>query len=188
LIRHAGPGVGQAMAAAVIGGTAAVIGGGKFANGAISGAWVNLFNDQGRREEMVNPLVDLWRGLRFRIGGYVVDDPHSVGLKQLPQLLADEARSVPFKTLEAIESQAESMCTSGCVGKSYVYGEVSSLATQGGFHLSERGTTQRFPALGGLFRLAARLTGPLFTMRTIVQFPDTIEACRQQCLISSRGE
>lgn len=34
------------MAAAALGGTVSVIGGGKFANGAIAAAWVNLFNDQ----------------------------------------------------------------------------------------------------------------------------------------------
>jgi len=37
------------MAAATLGGTVSVIGGGKFANGAIASAWVSMFNDQGRR-------------------------------------------------------------------------------------------------------------------------------------------
>jgi len=40
-------GVGQAVAAAVIGGSISVIGGGKFANGAITAAFVNVFNKQG---------------------------------------------------------------------------------------------------------------------------------------------
>ncbi|HUG98198.1 MAG TPA: FG-GAP-like repeat-containing protein, partial [Gammaproteobacteria bacterium] len=75
IVGKAGQGARQAMTAAAIGGTAALIGGGKFANGAISGAWVNLFNDQFGfgREAMKNPLRMLWEGFRMRFGGFESD-------------------------------------------------------------------------------------------------------------------
>jgi hypothetical protein len=41
-----GGGAGRVAAAAVVGGTASAIGGGKFANGAVSGAFIQMFNEE----------------------------------------------------------------------------------------------------------------------------------------------
>ena len=43
----------RAIAAAVVGGTASVLGGGKFSNGAITGAFSRMFNDEAHKREMV---------------------------------------------------------------------------------------------------------------------------------------
>ena len=52
-----GKDIGQAAAAAVVGGTTSVITGGKFANGAITAAYANLYNAQGdaQKEEINRP-------------------------------------------------------------------------------------------------------------------------------------
>jgi RHS repeat-associated protein len=62
-LRRLGPGLGQAMAAAVVGGTASVIGGGKFANGAIAAAWVNLFNHQSPSRFRFQDSIDAIEGM-----------------------------------------------------------------------------------------------------------------------------
>lgn len=51
MLEKLGKGPGQAVVAAVIGGTASKIGGGKFGSGAMSAAFVNLFNDQAHSTE-----------------------------------------------------------------------------------------------------------------------------------------
>lgn len=64
----------NAMAAAALGGTASVIGGGKFANGALTGAFSRLFND------IAIDFYDDKKGNPFgHIGGHVVGEP-SMGL------------------------------------------------------------------------------------------------------------
>lgn len=47
-----GPSLERTIAAAIVGGTASVIGGGKFANGAMTGAFSRLFNDDARDQKM----------------------------------------------------------------------------------------------------------------------------------------
>ncbi|MBP7140668.1 MAG: hypothetical protein KBA71_02080 [Opitutaceae bacterium] len=53
----------QCAAAAVVGGTGSVIGGGKFANGAVSGAFSYMFNNQGR--QVMKGLLKARTGLRL---------------------------------------------------------------------------------------------------------------------------
>jgi len=53
---------------AVVGGTAAVIGGGKFANGAVSGAFVHMFNAEGKT--FLDGVKSIGRGL-MRFGDYL---------------------------------------------------------------------------------------------------------------------
>jgi hypothetical protein len=50
-------GTGAPVARAVIGGTASVLGGGKFANGAVTAAFIYLYNDSVHREDQYNELV-----------------------------------------------------------------------------------------------------------------------------------
>ena len=64
----------NAIAAAVLGGTASVIGGGKFSNGALTGAFSRLFNDIAidfYDDKKANPFG--------HVGGHVIGDP-SMGL------------------------------------------------------------------------------------------------------------
>jgi len=67
---------------AVVGGTASKLGGGKFSNGAVSGAFVHMFNAEGMARSMVNGTLNVvgkvWNSLNTAIGlvyggiGYVV--------------------------------------------------------------------------------------------------------------------
>ena len=54
-----GEAVGRTMAAATLGGTAAVLGGGKFANGATTAAFVHLFNDEVARLKVNTKKIEV---------------------------------------------------------------------------------------------------------------------------------
>jgi len=75
-IRAAGGKYTQAVAAAVVGGTASAIGGGKFANGAVSGAFQYLLNDSQHKEKSPIASKPRWgqffKGVAQFTGGVVL--------------------------------------------------------------------------------------------------------------------
>ena len=72
----------RAAASAMIGGTASVIAGGKFANGALSGAFGYLYNQQGRSA----------RAAKLREARLANEDPYAVGIKDFGELFIRHAK------------------------------------------------------------------------------------------------
>ncbi|HUG99163.1 MAG TPA: hypothetical protein VMQ83_08310, partial [Gammaproteobacteria bacterium] len=99
------------------------------ANGAISGAWVNLFNDQFGfgREAMKNPLRMLWEGFRMRFGGFESDMAEVAGLHGHLESVSRQAQNGATGVMEAMEGLSleaglcagagSAVCVSGSVSQ-----------------------------------------------------------------------
>ena len=60
------------LIAAAIGGTAEKLGGGKFANGAVTGAYVRMFNHMGAHgENKERKYIEEYRNIRHDTGGFL---------------------------------------------------------------------------------------------------------------------
>ena len=176
--------IGRMVAAAAVGGTASKLGGGKFANGAWSAAFVSRFNhEQGGfgNEPRKNPLRALVEGFKLSFGG-IESDMASAGLADLPAGLADQAEALPSAVSEA---GIEAACQPGCMGRWYATGELESLAVEGGFRLGEHLTARRSPLGSALYRFLARATGPAFLIYSAREFPAAYNQCSLSCSLES---
>jgi RHS repeat-associated protein len=87
----------QTAAAAVVGGTASVVGGGKFANGAVSGAFTYLFNHAAHDEDEEQQTRDDARTVRHYINDYIKKNgwaPIPLTEDQRNVMLADSALEI----------------------------------------------------------------------------------------------
>jgi NlpC/P60 family len=80
------------MAAAIVGGTAAELGGGKFANGAITGAFSRMFNDDGGKniKDLRRKIIEKgegWIGVKYKWGG---NNANGIDCSHLVNLVYEE--------------------------------------------------------------------------------------------------
>ena len=106
----------QATVAAVLGGTVSELSGGKFANGAITGAFQNLFNDQGDHGDdgvidKIKRATDIDKIGELQERAFDTDQPHDVGYN-------------PYAHEEAAYKYGEYVGSSGLVGALRTLGEV----------------------------------------------------------------
>ena len=111
--------IARVMSAAAVGGTASTIGGGKFANGAWSAAFVSRFNHDGGfgREPMKNPLRALWEGFKMRFGGIESDMAQYSGLRDG---LSDSAAAAAALGQSVVDTTSHASIAGGaCAGAGY---------------------------------------------------------------------
>jgi hypothetical protein len=107
--------IGRMLAAAAVGGTASKLGGGKFANGAWTAAFVSRFNhDNIGREPMKNPLRMLWEGFRMRFMGI---EPASAEVSGLHDSMREALTNARDLADSGYELASYSLLTGGiCAG------------------------------------------------------------------------
>jgi RHS repeat-associated protein len=171
--------IGRMVAAAVVGGTASKIGGGKFANGAWSAAFVSRFNHDAAGEYGAsNPLRELLEGFRIRIRGAVASDLEGPGIEDvvdnMPTMILEGTRRV---SLDA----AQMACTPGCVATRLLIGTGSSELAGWTLRKAEEFSSIRVPRVAPLFRVGQRILGPASAIHTAVSLPGDVRLCTQSC-------
>jgi hypothetical protein len=138
--------IGRMVAAAAVGGTASKLGGGKFANGAWSAAFVSRFNhDSGfGREPMKNPFRAMWEGFQMRFGGIESD------MASVPGLRDDMAGAGQAITQSVDAAQNASLVVGTCGGKGYVGCLEGSLGFHGIDFFFGKGLGEGFRPYGGI--------------------------------------